>query len=141
MHPDRDRLVHLMVEWVMRRTDLPLGHGEGEPAEPNASVIAAWLLSGGKQYDDYTWGNSGRAELIDAAHTDLSFHAELQAVGDREKLLEQLRNLKSSTVRECYLAYRKRLPSGRASVRDDVNRAERTREALAYYDPRKSSTN
>ena len=42
--PDRDRRVHFRVERVMVTTSLGLSREENVLAEPDASVVAAWLL-------------------------------------------------------------------------------------------------
>lgn len=130
VHPDRDRLIHFAVEWVMFQTGLGIGSGRREPTEPDACVIASWLLAGRIQRSEYAW--LAEAVKINA----MSFQSELTYTENKAVVLDQLRRVDHLTAR---LAYRKVQRAGapkgeeswRSSVRDDVRRAERTALALA----------
>ena len=115
----------------MLKTGLGIGRGVRDPAKPDACIIAAWLLSGGLYQSEYLDDDPNRAWLIEAAKTDANaFQQQLEGLPDRGMLLKQLRRVDHLSARRAYLSVRAK-ERWRNSVREDVDRAERTRSVLA----------
>jgi hypothetical protein len=132
VHPDRDRLIHFIVEWAILKTGLGIGRGVRNPSVPDACIIAAWLLTGGAYQSEYLDGDPNRRWLVEAARIDAgSFHQQLTGIANVGELLAQLRRVDHLSVRRAYRAVQAAHP-WRPSVREDVRRAERTRQALAH---------
>ncbi len=131
VHPDRDRLIHFIVEWVILKTGLGIGRGVRDPAKPDACIIAAWLLTGGLYQSEYLDGDPNRAWLIEAAQIDASaFQMQLASVEDKDALLSQLRRVDHLSARRAYRSVQA-AKAWRRSMREDVDNAERTRAILA----------
>ena len=135
VHADRDRLIHFMVEWVKLKTGLGVGRGLGDPTEHDACVVTAWLLSGGRARADTLWNSPGRENLIEASRVDANV-LQLQLAGVRELpvVLGQLRRVDHLSVRRAYLRVQSTKP-WRPTLREDVRRAELTRQSLIGESP------
>ena len=130
VHPDRDRLIHFAVEWAILKTGLGIGRGVRDPANPDACIIAAWLLSGGLYQSEYLDGDPNRSWLIEAARIDANaFQQQLDGIQDNGALLVQLRRVDHLTARRAYRSVQA-LMRWRPSINEDVKRAERTRATL-----------
>jgi hypothetical protein len=131
VHPDRDRLIHFAVEWAILKTGLGIGRGVRDPVKPDACIIAAWLLSGGLYQSEYLDGDPNRAWLIEAAQIDAgAFQMQLAGTEDKGALLAQLRRVDHLTARRAYRSVQA-ATAWRRSMREDTERAERTRDVLA----------
>jgi hypothetical protein len=112
VHPDRDRLVHFAVEWVIATTGVGLGRGEREPAELNACIIAAWYLrgdAGGKRADDCMRLHPRRSELVVAllSNAELFYEQIASVEEDAAELRRQLRRMTHRLVRNSYQRHQK----------------------------------
>jgi hypothetical protein len=131
VHRDRDRLIHFAVESVISHTGLGLGRGEGGPADLNACVVATWILSGGRSCADYIRGIEQWKHLQAVAlFLTETLKPYVEQAADREILIRQLRGADHLTVRAAYQRVQAAQP-WRASVREDVRRAEYARKVLA----------
>jgi len=130
VHPERDRLIHFAVEAVITQTGLGVGRGQSGPADLDACIVTTWILSGGRTCGDYVRGLEQWKHLQHfALHLTELLKPHLEQAADRELLMRQLRGADHLTVRLAYQRVQARQP-WRASVREDVRRAKRTRRVL-----------
>lgn len=131
VHPARDWLIHFAVEWVILKTGLGIGRGVRDPVKPDACIIAAWLITGGLYQSEYLDGDPNRARLIEYAKADANaFQQQLESIEDKVTVLKQLRRVDHLTARRAYRSCQAKRRF-RGSMRDDVERAMRTRDVLA----------
>jgi hypothetical protein len=137
VHPDRDRLLHFAVEATISQTGLGIGRGQSGPPDLDACIVVTWLLSGGNSCAEYMRGLEQWKHLQDfALHLTEILTPLVEKAPDRDLLVRQLRSADHLTVRLAYQRVQATQP-WRASVREDVRRAERTRDSLAgkpFYD-------
>jgi hypothetical protein len=155
VHPDRDRLIAFAVDWVVGKTGWGVGDGTEEPAEVNACIAAAWLLSGGRRYGEYFETRRRPTQIFDTAadqqvtmwyekwHDQASpyyflrvqqqmdaqlFQEQLACVPESERagLLKQLRD--DVTVATAYNAWRAAKPPVSAREREEALWQEWPRE-------------
>lgn len=131
VHPDRDRLIHFVVESVISQTGLGIGRGTSGPADIDACIVTTWILSGGRKCADYVRGlERGKYLQNFALHLTEILKPQLEQVPDRYQLVRQLLGVDHLTVRHAYRRVQSAQP-WRASVREDLRRAERTRRVLS----------
>jgi hypothetical protein len=131
VHPDRDKLIHFVVESVISQTGLGVGRGESGPADIDACIITTWILSGGRKCADYVRGLEQGKYLQDfALHLTEILKPHLEKASDCEQLVRQLLGVDHLTVRHAYRRVQAAQP-WRVSVREDIRRAERARRILS----------
>jgi hypothetical protein len=139
VHPDRDKLLHFAVEAAISQTGLGVGRGQSGPADLDACILVTWILSSGQSCAEYMRGLEQWKHLQDfALHLTEILTPRVEKAPDRDVLIRQLRTADHLTVRLAYQRVQATQP-WRASVREDVRRAERTRDSLAgkpFYDAR-----
>ena len=139
VHPNRDRLVHFAVEWVILNTGLGVGRGKGDAAKADACIVTAWLLSGGAFHSDYLTKNPAWSNLVEGVkHNAAIFQAQLSGLNDRPLLLDQLKRMNARAVRNAYQRHQATTP-WRPSVYDERRWAERQTRILHGEVPQESS--
>lgn len=131
VHPERDRLIHFVVETVISQTGLGVGRGESGPADMDACIVSTWILSGGRNCAEYVRGlEQGKFLQNLALHLTEILKPYVERVRDRDQLVRQLIGVDHLTVRHAYQRVQAAQP-WKASVRADVRRADLTRRVLA----------
>jgi len=91
VHPERDRLIHFVVESVISQTGLGVGRGESGPADIDACIVTTWILSGGRNCADYVRGlEQGKYLKNLGLHLTEILKPYLEVVCGREQLVRQL---------------------------------------------------
>lgn len=137
VHADRDKLLHFAVEAAISYTGLGVGRAQSGPADLDACIVVTWLLSGGASCAEYMRGLEQWKQLQDfAAQLTEALTPLVEKAPDRDVLVRQLRSADHLTVRLAYQRVQATQP-WRASVREEVRRAERPRGSVAgkpFYD-------
>ncbi len=118
VHPDRDKLIHFVVESVISHTGLGVGRGESSPADIDACIVATWILSGGRKCADYVRGlEQGKYLENFALHLTEILKPHLEQASDRDQLVRQLLGVDHLTVRHAYRRVQAAQLAGRPCAR------------------------
>lgn len=133
VHRDRDRLIHFTVDTVMGKTGLGLGRADNGPSDLDACIVTAWILSGGRSFAESVRGLERRHDLkAFARQLSAVLEPQIEQAADRELLIRQLVGADPLTVRAAYQRVQASQP-WRASMREDVRRADRTRASRSSH--------
>lgn len=109
----------MFVDWAIRTTGLGIGRGVAAPGNPDACIVAAYLLSGGRLGVEYVRELPQFERVIELAIAhQAEFIANLKSFDDPGELFQQLSRLDHLAVRDAYQRMRLRVQSSIQSPQD-----------------------